>query len=384
MKVTLIRGRAIDSAVYKVAETLSRNGYDVHLLVWDRQGDLKNRKGDGYKISRFNLRAPYDRLVALFYFPIWWLYEFFFLLKNNPDVIHACDLDTLAPAILAKLIKRTKLCYTVYDFYADNLPEGRPYLVRKLIRNLIAAVEKFGIGFTEVLFLVREWQLKEVKGARINKLVYIYNSPPDYFDAKQRRKSGARAEILIFYAGAIHKSRGLEYMLEAVENLDGVRLVLGGTGPDKGLVEESARRCQRIRYIGWIPSYEGVIKETLKADVLFRFGDPRIPQVRYDAPNKFFEAMMSGKPIITNAEIAASKTVQKENCGLVVPYGDVEAIMEAIVRLKNDPKLMRTLGANGRKAYEQKYSWHIMQERLLHAYKELTNLKKPHDKGGSR
>lgn len=375
MKVTLVRARAIDSAVYKVAKTLSQNGYDVHLLVWDRQNNLSHtdRNSNGYTISRFNLRAPYDKLTALFYLPIWWAYEFLFLLRNNSDVIHACDLDTLLPAILAKLIKRAKLYYTIYDFYADNLPEGHPYLVRKLVRSLVAAVEKFGIRFAQVLFLVRKWQREEVKGARINKLVYIYNSPPDYFDAKQGQESRAGTEIVIFYAGVINKLRGLEHMIEAVENLDGVRLVVGGTGPDKELIEESARRCQRIQYIGWIPSYEGVIKQTLEADILFRFGDPKSPQAKYDSPNKLFEAMMSGKPIIINAEIAASKIVQEENCGLVVPYGDVDAIMEAIVRLKNDPNLMRTLGANGRKAYEQKYSWHIMQERLLHAYKELTN-----------
>jgi glycosyltransferase involved in cell wall biosynthesis len=370
MKVTIIRARAIDATVYRLAETLSGNGYDVRLLVWDRQGNLKDRKGKGYTICKFNLRAPYDKFTALFYLPIWWAYEFFFLLRENSDVIHACDLDTLLPAILAKLIKRTKLCYTIYDFYANNLPDGRPYLLRRFVRSLVAEVEKFSLRFTQVLFLENEWRYEEVKGARINKLAYIYNSPPDYFDAKQGRKSGAGAEILIFYAGAINKARGLEHMIEAVENLDGVRLVIAGTGPDKGLVEELARRCQRIRYIGWIPSYEGVIKETLKADILFRFGDPKIPLVKYDGPNKLFEAMMAAKPIIINAEMVVSKIVQDENCGLVVPYGDVGAIMEAIVRLKNDPNLKRMLGANGRKAYEQKYGWHIMQERLLQAYRE--------------
>ena len=369
MKVTLVRTRAIDSAVYKVAETLSHNGYDVHLLVWDRQDDLKGRKGNGYTICRFNLRAPYDKLTALFYLPIWWVYEFFFLLRDNPDVIHACDLDTLVPAIPAKLIKRIKLCYTIYDFYANNLPDGRPHLVRKLIRSLVAAVEKFSIRFAQVLFLVDECRYEEVKGARINKLVYIYNSPPDYFDAKQRQKSGAGTEILIFYAGVIHKSRGLEHMTEAVENLDGVRLVVAGTGRDKGLIEESARRCQRIQYIGWIP-YEEVIRNTLEADILFAFYDPNIPADKYASPNKLFEAMMCSKPILVSEGTALADKVQAENCGLVVPYGNVSAIMEAMVRLKNDPNLVKILGDNGRKAYEEKYRWDIMQERLLQAYKE--------------
>jgi len=154
MKVTLVRARVIDPAVNKVAKTLSENGHDVQLLVWDRQHTLGAEEGDGYTIRKFNLRAPYDKFAVLFCLPIWWIYEFFFLLRHKCDVIHACDLDTLIPAILAKFIKRVPLCYTIYDFYANNLPDGRFRLLRKALRSLVASVERFGIRFTDVLFLV--------------------------------------------------------------------------------------------------------------------------------------------------------------------------------------------------------------------------------------
>jgi hypothetical protein len=163
MKVTLARARAIDPAVDKVAKTLSENGYDVKLLVWDRQNTLKGENGDRYTVCKFNLKAPYDRFSVLFYLPLWWIYEFFFLLKDKCSVIHACDLDTLIPAIAARFIKRVPLCYTIYDFYANNLPDGRFPLLRKFIRSLVASVEKFGIRFTGVLFLVDESRLEKVK-----------------------------------------------------------------------------------------------------------------------------------------------------------------------------------------------------------------------------
>ena len=66
---------------------------------------------------------------------------------------------------------------------------------------------------------------------------------------------------------------------------------------------------------------------------------------------------MCGKPIIMNSEVAASEIVLEEKCGIVVPYGDVDAIKEAINKLKNDPNLRKELGENGRKAYEKRYSW---------------------------
>ena len=248
-------------------------------------------------------------------------------------------------------------------------------MITNLLRRWIASVDKFGIRFTDVLFLVDESRYEEVKGARINRLVYIYNSPPDFLDVKQEQEAQTGTRITIFYAGLIHKSRGMEYMTKAVEDLDGVRLIIAGTGPDKEFVEKSAGRCKKIQYIGWIPSYEGVIKKTLKADILFRFIDPKIPKSKYESPNKLFEAMMCGKPIIVSDGSSMANIVRKENCGLVVSYGDVDAIKEAIIKLKSDPQLYKQLGENGRRAYEEKYNWTMMERRLLDAYKDIIDRK---------
>lgn len=374
MKVTLVRARAIDPAVNKVAKALSENGYDVKLLVWDRQHTLKGENGKGYTIHKYSLRAPYDKLTVVFYLPIWWIYEFFFLLKDKCNVIHACDLDTLIPAILAKLIKRVQLCYTIYDFYANNLPDGRFQLVRRLIRSLVARVEKLGIGFTEILFLADESRYEEVRGARINKLVYVYNSPPDYFYVNQTRKlSNSSAEVTVFYGGVINRPRGLQFMARAVQDLDGVQLILAGPVHDKAFIENCVLTSRRIRYLGWLPSYEDVIKETFEADILFRLSDPKIPKTKYESPNKLFEAMMCGKPIIVSDGSSMADIVRKENCGLVVPYGDVDAIKEAILKLKNSPELRQKLGQNGRRAYENRYSWQIMEQRLLDSYQQLSS-----------
>jgi len=380
MKVTLVRARAIDPAVNKVAKTLSENGYDVKLLVWDRQHTLGTEEGEGYTVCRFNLKAPYDKFTVLFYLPIWWIYEFFFLLRHKCDVIHAVDLDTLIPAIAAKSIKRVPLCYTIYDFYANNLPDGRFPHFRKLIRTLVASVEKSGIRFADVLFLVDESRLEQVKGARMRKLVYIYNSPPDYFAARGKPVSDSIAgtpAITMFYAGVIHRSRGLEYVAKAVEELEGVRLVIAGTGPDKGIIEDACHRCERIQFLGQIP-YTEVIEKTVAADILFAFYDPAIPNNKYASPNKLFEAMMCAKPIIVSDGSSMTIIVREENCGLIVPYGDVTAIKEAVLKLRNDPQLCKTLGQNGRRAYESRYSWRIMEQRLLDSYQQLTN--KPNNK----
>jgi glycosyltransferase involved in cell wall biosynthesis len=247
-------------------------------------------------------------------------------------------------------------------------------VIRRLIRSLVARCERVGIGFTKILFLVDESRYEEVKGARINKLTYVYNSPPDYFDAEQTSRSReASAEMTVFYAGVISGLRGLHLVARAVQELEGVRLILAGAVHDQAFLKSSVLISERIKYLGWLPSYEDVIGETAKADILFRFSDPGIPKTRYESPNKLFEAMMLGKPIIVSDGSSMADIVRKEHCGLVVPYGDVAAIREAICRLTNKPELRHMLGENGRRAYEKRYSWRIMEQRLLDSYRQLSS-----------
>ncbi len=379
MRVTLIRGRGIEPGINKIARALATHGYSVKLLIWDRDGVAESYNTGLYHTHKCRIRAPYDRPSALLYLPFWWAYELVFLLRDDSDVIHASDFDTLFPAILAKLIGKRKLCYFIYDFYADNLPDGGLWGLTKRIRRFVAHLERTGIGFADVLFLVDESRLEEVDGAHINELYYVNNSPVDCV-AQPRASAGTASrasadEMVIFYAGATHGSRGLNYMFDAVSSVEGVRLKVAGPITDnERVLDELNRVGSKAQYLGFLPSYDDVIRETLKADLLFRFEDPRIPRTKYASPAKLFEAMMCGKPIIVSDESAMANIVRNERCGVVVPYGDVPALIDALKTCREDPRLRAELGNNGRKAYEERYSWAIMEERVLSGYRSLGKL----------
>lgn len=367
MKILIVRGRGIDPAVNKMAQCLSQAGYDVQLLVWDRQSTVKIDRSSGYSVHRCRIKAPYDSPMVVMYLPIWWMYEFYYLLKSNCDVIHACDVDTIIPAVLVKIIRKVRLCYTIYDFYADCLSARVPHIVRKSV----AFLEKYLIRFTDMLILVDESRYAQVNGAEINNIAYIYNTPPDQNLVQQKFDASDPNTFVLFYAGLLHSDRGLIYLMEALKDLDGIRLLFAGTGPEK---EHLTKFCEesngKIQYLGFLP-YNEVITKSLVSDMLFAFYDPQTPNNRYASPNKLFESMMCGKPILTNDGTSMADMVRKENCGLVVPYGNVNAIKHAILTIKDDPALCKRLGENGRKAYETKYNWGIMEERLLDVYRGL-------------
>lgn len=362
MKVILVRSRAIDPAINKIANCLSRQGCNVKLLLWDRNADSNDQVD--YKKITFNLRAPYDKFHVVFYLPLWWLFEFIYLLKDDSDIIHATDLDTLIPASLVKLIKRKKLFYTIYDFYADNLPSSVP----RFFKNFISWLEKLLIQFTDVLFLADESRIAQIEGSKINQVYYIYNSPPDYFKKgiiPSNQKITLNKQLVLFYGGLLHESRGLDAVIKAINGIN-IKLIFAGDGPLKQEIEGLTRINENIEYKGFL-NYEDIVNETLAADILFAFYDPTIPNNRYASPNKLFEAMMSGKPIIVNDDTSMANIVRNEECGIIVPYGDEKSIKKAISALE-DSSLYEKLGKNGRKAYLKKYNWSIMEKRLLEAY----------------
>ena len=83
--------------------------------------------------------------------------------------------------------------------------------------------------------------------------------------------------------------------------------------------------------------------------------------------------MMYAKPILVSENSTMAKTVRENNYGTVVNCRDVKEIKEAIIELKNDPGLCKQLGENARKAYDEKYNWQIMEQRLLDLYDKLLN-----------
>ena len=147
---------------------------------------------------------------------------------------------------------------------------------------------------------------------------------------------------------------------------------MAGFGGDEKAIHAACAKLQNVKWHGRI-SYDKALELSAQADVLFATYDPSIPNHRYSSPNKLFEAMMLGKPIIVARNTNMDIIVSKHNCGIIVEYGDEKELEEALLKLANDLELRKKLGANARKAYETNYSWDIMKSRLVELYSQVQN-----------
>jgi glycosyltransferase involved in cell wall biosynthesis len=185
--------------------------------------------------------------------------------------------------------------------------------------------------------------------------------------------------FILFFAGLLMKKKALnlDKVFTAIESIEGVKIVIAGYGDLVEEIKECARKMpDKVQFIGEIGHAE-VLERSAKADLLFVLRDPIVLVNKYICgskvlESKVLEAMMCGRPILVNKGTSTANKVREENCGLVVDANNIEEIKKAIIRLRDNPELCEELGANARKAHEERYSWEIMEGRLLALYQELT------------
>ncbi len=369
-KAIIIRGSSLDreTRATKIIKTLTENNYGVHLLWWNRGLNVRRseRREAGTQFSEtvFNFKAPWGP-KSLIFLPFWWAFIFFHLLTKEWDIVHTIQIISLPPAIVAGKIKRRPVVYDMLDTYEDSI------FLPLIIRNFFVAIDKLFMRFADAVVLADEEQIKEVNGIPNNNVEVIYDSPVT--NVKISKKNGHNDVFTLFFAGSLQSGKylNLDKIFEALEHLNDVRVIIAGYGDLVTYITDVEKRMpEKVKYIGEI-SHAEVLQRSADADLLFMLRDPVLPVNKYICGSKILESMMCGTAIIVNSGSSTANMVRRTNCGFVVDAHNAEEIVNIISKLKKDPEMSIQMGLNGRKAYDEIYSWDIMSGRLLKLYEKI-------------
>ena len=343
--------------IFKIVNSLKKR-YSVTVLGWNRDGlPSKDVKDYVVDLNLFNVRAPWNTPFLLLYYPLLWMWIFLKLMKYRPNVVHAIDLDVLIPCCVYKLIFRKNLVYDVHDRYAGYVPPGIP-----LLPSAINLVEELLSKSADVLVTVSEKVLGTFRLGPKHSAV-IANYSVDYNINLEKPKESA---LTLVYTGLICKEQGLERITAAIKNLKDVQLYVAGRVADKQLFDVMLT-LPNVRYKGHLLPNDS-IKLEANSDVMMVLYDLSYSKNKLSSPNKIFEAMMCGIPIITNME---PDLVNEVGCGITVDYNMIDQIREAIILFKDNIEKRIKMGQNGRRAFLEKYNWVSMEEKLYEIYGNL-------------
>jgi len=373
-RVVILRSNPIapDPRVEKEAQALTRGGYKIEIIGWDRTASfpIKEEKSFG-TIYRLGPRAFFGKgLRNLPYVLRWQVSLLRWLWRNRArfDIIHACDFDTVLPALCIARLFRKRLVYDIFDFYADML-RNVPTLIKKIIRT----VDLWVIGKADAVIIADESRKEQIKGGRPKLLEVIYNSPQNFTVVQDGEKNVQDAyQLRIVYVGLLQVERGLLEMLEVMAKHPEWRLDLAGFGGDEAVILSTASRLSNVTFHGRLP-YAQALKLMAEADVLFATYDPKIPNHRYASPNKVFEAMMLGKPIIVARGMGVDKLVEQYRIGFIVEYGDVEELEKVLYELtKWTEEQKRAFAFYAQRAFSERFAWEKMEKALIALYHKIS------------
>ncbi len=365
--VVIIRSNSIiySTRVTKIGNSL-RKRYSLLILGWNRENVTKEMvRNRNLNIKLFGLRAKLGRPIVIAYLPLFWIWILGNLFRYRPNVVHACDLDTILPCLLYKMMCRKTLIFDVCDRYAmAHIPPKH-----RLLYSFVNRMEEQSAKMASALITVQD-KLLATFPSKPKYADVIMNCSDDNFSNNKivdREQNTGAGKFTLIFPGTISKDRGLEIVSQAIKGLDNVELVVAGRVIDENLLERILK-VSNVRYEGLLHRNDALAL-TSKADAMIILYDPQVPNNNFSASNKLFEAMMFGLPIITNVslDIVDAET----DSGLIVNYDDVNQIRAAIVRLRDDITLRRHLGNNGRKAYLHKYNWDNMEKKLFGIYENL-------------
>lgn len=190
------------------------------------------------------------------------------------------------------------------------------------------------------------------------------------------------SSVFICFIANLTAERRLEPLLAAVEAVPEAQLVVGGKGPAAEAAKAAAARCPRIRYLGAV-NPQDVGRWTAACDAVYYGFDPHNANAAFSAPNKLFEALAAGVPVITARFGEIGEIVASTGCGILVPDYTPEHLAAAIREIAR-PGRSEELRAAARAA-SVRYTRRAADEALRAAYDRLPRIRARHgNTSGSR
>ena len=289
------------------------------------------------------------------------------------DVVHCHDLDTLPLGFLLGKLKRKPVVYDAHESFPDML-EGN---IHPMLQRSLFNLENILIRRIDLLITVGEKLRRhfEERGAPHSVVVGNWKRLGD-FSRSEEQNQGTRRRLVIAENALVVvcitqllKDRKIEELLDAVDEYPGVWLIIGGRGVLEDLIRQRAARNPRIVYTGFASGRQ-IADYTCAGDVVYYGFDPQNPNARYSAPNKLFEALAAGKPLITGDFGEIADVVRDASCGVVLADYSAEKIRRAFKSL-GEPELRHTMADNARRWGRTVMNWEKGEEILHREYSVL-------------
>ncbi|MBP5771477.1 MAG: glycosyltransferase [Bacteroidaceae bacterium] len=326
--IVLIRCNDIisDSRTKKYLDFLVQNRADYRIIAWDRIGNSERLPHTIYcpvksKYNQGGVAAIIDRLKWM-----WFILRTLCSFKADLH-IHACDLDAAFPAAVYKMLSWRKnfLLFDVFDWISDTLNnQGR------IVSWAFAVMEWVSVRLSDHIIICEPERISQIPYNIDGRYSVLQNIPSfaqrDFLVEKTEYRFSNQL-LTLAYVGNFTYNRCLAELIEgAAKGCFNLNIAGYGDAQIMDLLEKNSL-SPHIHFYGKVLYQEGLCIQ-YNSDIIYAMYSKVTPNHFYAAPNKYYEAMFVGKPIITTKGIITAEKVEKNGLGY-----SIEETVEDLTRL---------------------------------------------------
>lgn len=360
-----------DSRVLKTTKSLDRLGFDVMVVALHREGLKESDTVSGVRVSRIPLvsrtwaKNPVVQVVKFLEFMFRFAARY-----RKADVLHCNDLNALVVGCFCKLLRPSlKIVYDSHEFAINDVPGES-----KLSIRLKYMLERCLIRFPVAVINVSDSIAVEYSTLyKIQKPSLVMNCPPY---VEQPRTDRLRAALglapdqkLFLYQGALSNGRGVNVMLDAFAAQSDASnvLVCMGYGPMEDEVRQKAGDSKNVFFHPAVAP-DVLLQYTASADYGISFTEDTCLNNRYCLPNKLFEYLMAGIPVIVSNLVEMKSLVLREQVGVAAESNTAAGLLDAMKTLL---AMDYSALVAATRAARKKYCWEAQERVLAEIYRGL-------------
>ena len=331
--ILLFRSNNIfDSRVNKYHNYFEREGLDYTIVGWDRKGEGWQK--ERYDFFRYRAGEAEGGIKAMKNHFQWMRFVYRYLMRHRDvTTIHACDLNSAFPAAVFKALhkKNVVLVFDACDWFSANFAQN------KLLHLLFDRMERFTYKKANELIICEEERKEQIQ-FDLKKEPLVLRNIPEIDMAQiteiQDRFKFDNTNPTLAYLGGFASTRFLMELMKLSET-EPFNLLIAGYGDS-----EITHRCEEVskqgnvKYFGRLNMVDGLNMENA-ADVVYAMYCKVNPNHVYAAPNKYYEAMLLGKPLITTKGTLPGNKVESNGTGWAVEE-DIEEMRNVLNSLTRE------------------------------------------------
>ena len=294
---------------------------------------------------------------------------------------------------MARWLRGTPFVFEVRDLWPE-LPRAMGVVRNPLVLSLLSALEWLSYHSADACIglapgICEGITDRGIESSRISCIpnacdLHLFHPQPEGFTKQPDLIAGlskplSASSFVAAFTGAHGLANGLDAVLDAAVVLQrrgrrDIQLLFIGDGRCKPALERrvDSQLLRNCHFLPPMPKHQlaHILRKSVHVGLMVLEDVPAF--YRGTSPNKFFDYLASGLPVVNNYPGWLAELITEHKLGIPVPPRDPEAFAEALIRLADNPSLQSVLSFNARTLAESQFSRHLLADQWRDVWKELS------------